>query len=294
MPGRFKINALLVFMLALLFYCFFMFTKHDSALSAVNAFAEDPYDAVGSFGIQSALFSGVLCLIRVFHPYRSAAPSQQRKIFVMRAQIAAVLSVGVTLASDIVAVTRHPSLSFGSPAGYRLIALLGGMALLTFVVGALVRRAAREMPLPQVANNWKKAAVVSLAAVVVLALYPENLRRYLLGELFTILAGATLLFVSIWAWTIALVPDRTDTKQDHSAVAPIPLNARKYRWGIVVVAGIFMGLFFVAGEASEGAGIPQAKLALVVSVYLGLEIAGVLIGYGFLGEPLGLFRKNSR
>lgn len=55
-----------------------------------------------------------------------------------------------------------------------------------------------------------------------------------------------------------------------------------------------MGLFFVAGEASEGTGIPHGKLALVVSVYLGLEIAGVLIGYSLLGGTLGLFHKSSR
>ena len=94
MPPRFKVNALLAFLLALLFYFFFMHTKHDAALSAVNAFAEDPYDAVGSFGIQAALFCGVVCLIRAFRPQDSEGASLERRIFVVRAQMAAVLSVG--------------------------------------------------------------------------------------------------------------------------------------------------------------------------------------------------------
>lgn len=292
MPPRFKINALLVFLLALLFYFFFMHTKHDAALSAVNAFAEDPYDAVGSFGIQAAFFCGVVCVIRAFRPQGSAGASLERKVFVMRAQMAAVLSVGVTLASDAVGAARHSSLWLDSSAGHRLVFILGGMAVLAAMVGTLVRRAARQMTLPNVANDWKKATIVSLAAVVVLAFYPENLRRHFLGELLTILAGATILFVSIWAWAVALIPYRVAKKQNESAV---PVSwAHKYQWLIVAAIGILMGLFFVAGEASEGTGIPHAKLALVVSVYLGVEITGVLIGYSFLGEPLGLFRKNSR
>lgn len=292
MPPRFKINALLAFLLALLFYFFFMHTKHDAALSAVNAFAEDPYDAVGSFGIQAAFFCGVVCLIRAFRPQGSEVASLERKVFVMRAQMAVVLAVGVTLASDAVGAARHPSLWLGSAAGHRLIYLLGGMAVLTVMTGALVRRAAREMMLPNVASDWKKAAVVSLAAVVALVLYPENLRRYLLGELLTVLAGAALLFVPIWAWAVALIPYRTIEKQNEGA-APVSW-AHKYQWFIVAAAGILVGLFLVAGEASEGTGIPHGKLALVVSVYLGLEIAGVLIGYSFLGRPLGLFHRDTR
>lgn len=292
MQPRFKINALLAFLLALLFYFFFMHTKHDVALSAVNAFAEDPYDAVGSFGIQAAFFCGVVCLIRAFRPQGSEGASLERRIFVVRAQMAAVLSVGVTLASDAVGAARHSSLWLDSSAGHRLVSLLSGMGILTVMVGMLVRRSARQMTLPNVANDWKKAAIVSLAAVVALAFYPENLRRHFLGELLTILAGATILFVSIWAWAVALIPYRVAKKQNESAV---PVSwAHKYQWLIVAAIGILMGLFFVAGEASEGTGIPHAKLALVVSVYLGVEITGVLIGYSFLGEPLGLFRKNSR
>ncbi len=292
MPPKFKINALLASLLAVLFYFFFMHTKHDAALSAVNAFAEDPYDAVGSFGIQAAFFCGVVCLIRAFRPQSSEGGSLERKVFVMRAQMAAVLSVGVTLASDAVGAARHTSLWLGSAAGNRLVFLLGGMAILTVMIGILVHRAAREMTLSNVANDWKKATIVSLVAVVALALYPENLRRHFLGELLTIIAGATILFVSIWAWATVLIPYRT-VKRQNAGAAPVSW-AHKYQWFIVATAGILVGLFLVAGEASEGTGIPRAKLALVVSVYLGLEIAGVLIGYSFLGEPLGLFHKNAR
>src|SRR5215470_15338252 len=57
MPNKFRINALILFALAILFYVFFMTSKHDGFLSVVNAFAEDPYDAVGSFGAQIVILA---------------------------------------------------------------------------------------------------------------------------------------------------------------------------------------------------------------------------------------------
>jgi hypothetical protein len=53
------------------FYLFFQTSKHNPALSSVNAFADDPYDAVGSFGVQFALFTALLSLVRAFRPYQS-------------------------------------------------------------------------------------------------------------------------------------------------------------------------------------------------------------------------------
>ena len=120
MPGKFKINTLSILALSALFYFFFMTAKHDPALSAANAFAEDPYDAVGSFAIQAAALIGVLSALRAFRPYRRGPPTDEQKILLARTQILAALAVIVTLASDIVAMARYPSLWIGPPGGYRL------------------------------------------------------------------------------------------------------------------------------------------------------------------------------
>jgi hypothetical protein len=48
MSRQLKGIAFLAFVLAVLFYLFFQVSKHHPALSQVNAFAEDPYDAIGS------------------------------------------------------------------------------------------------------------------------------------------------------------------------------------------------------------------------------------------------------
>lgn len=292
---RSGVRSLFIFVLAVLFYAFFMHAKHDPSLSKVNAFADDPYDAVGSFGIQAAALLGILCVIRAFRAPRAATGSAEEGIFLLRAQAAAILSVGVTLAADAVAMIRRPFLWYGSPAGYRLLALIGGMAILTAAIGFWIRR---SIALENRHSNWAgsiRAAIVSIIAVLVLLFYPESFRRGLIGILFTALIGTVILFIATWAWTMALIPD---TGLDEGAVHSQDVSGareyhrRKYHWAVVVLFGVLIGLFFVAGEASEGSGIPHGKLALVISAYIGLETAGLMIGYGFLRRPLGLFRRR--
>ncbi|HLW81324.1 MAG TPA: hypothetical protein VKS20_04710 [Candidatus Acidoferrales bacterium] len=287
---KFKISSLFTFILAVLSYFFFMHAKHDPALSKVNPFAEDPYDAVGSFSIQAATFLGILCLVRAFRAPRANAPLRVKESLFLRAQMATILSVAVTLTSDAVAMIRHPSLWFGLPAGYRLLVLLTGMAVLTAIMGVSIRRSALSMDLQATPAVWMRAIAVSLVTVLALFLYPQTFRHGLIGALFTVLFGALILFASTWAWTTALVSGLADVSTPEGAPAFSSSSQRKYGWGIVILAGILIGLFFVAGEASEGSGIPHAKLALVVSAYIGLETAGIMIGYGFLAKPLGLFR----
>jgi hypothetical protein len=288
MSNKFGINALIIVTLAVLFYFFFMTAKHDPALSAVNAFAEDPYDAIGSFGIQAAALLGILSLIRAFRLYRESVPSEEQKVFLARTQMLAVLAVAVTLAGDIVAMARYPSLWIGSPDGYELAALLGGLALFAIVAGALVYRSVRETSLQTIPNVGKRAAVVSLASVVILAFYPDNLRQSTLGELFTVVVGAILLFAPMWAFGMSLVPYQTEVKQHEAITLSDWLNRYKHQIGFVILLGILMGLFLALGESTEGGGPHLPRFAFVASVYIGLETAAVLIGYSFLSKPLGL------
>lgn len=287
-----KVSSSLVFVLAVLFYLFFMYAKHDSALSKVNAFADDPYDAVGSFGIQAAIFLAIVCLIRAFRR-RAESRSFEDDLFLFRAQTAAILSVAVTLAADTLAMLRYPRLWVGSAAGYRLVALLIGMTILTAAIGLWIRRGTQIGHWHITSTAWFRAVIVSIFAVLVLAFYPEHFRRGLIGVLSTAFIGTLILFAPVWAWTMALAPHLGPGIEHHLA-APGGFLQKKYGWVIVFLAGVLVGLFFVAGEASEGSGIPQSKLTLVVSAYAGLETAGLMVGYAFLGKPLGVFRRSSR
>jgi hypothetical protein len=84
MPGQLKVRAFITFMLAVLFYLFFQISKHNPALSHVNAFAEDPYDAVGSFGVQLAVFTALLSLVRAFRPYQPKQALDSQKVLLLR------------------------------------------------------------------------------------------------------------------------------------------------------------------------------------------------------------------
>ena len=123
MPKQCKVSASITFVLAVLFYLFFQASKHDLALSPVNAFADDPYDAVGSFGVQFALFTALLSLVRAFRPYQSEQTLDGQKLLLLRGEYFSCLSVAVTLVADVVAMLRHSSVWIGLPAGDMLAML---------------------------------------------------------------------------------------------------------------------------------------------------------------------------
>ena len=291
MPNNFKINAFIIFVLAILFYFFFMASKHDPSLSPVNAYAEDPYDAIGSFGVQAAILLSILSLIRAFRPYGMNAPSEEQKLFLARTQMLVVLAVAVTLTSDIVAMVRYLSSWIKSPDGHELASFLSGLAFLTFMGGILVYRSAREIHSPSVPKVWRRAAIILLAAIVILAFYPSGITQSTPGALFTVIVGAILLFAPMWALGIALVPYPIEGQQQESITRFDWLKRYKYQVISVILLGIVMGIFLVFGESTEGGTSPHLTgLAFVAIIYISLETSAVLIGYGFLRKPLGLFR----
>ena len=134
MSKQYKVNACLTLVLALLFYLFWQICKQQPALAQVATFTEDPYDAVGSFGTQFAVFAALLSLIRAFRPYQPDTVGDGRRLLFARGAYLTCLSIAVTLGADIVAMLRYPSVWLGSAAGYVLVALVCGMALLTVLV----------------------------------------------------------------------------------------------------------------------------------------------------------------
>ncbi len=64
-----KFATVITCLLTLLFRIFFDVSKHNPALAKVNIFLEEPYDAVGSFGIQLAMLSALVSFLRILRPY---------------------------------------------------------------------------------------------------------------------------------------------------------------------------------------------------------------------------------
>lgn len=288
--GREKAGAVMVTGLALAFLLFFQSTKQDPTLAAVNASAIDPFDAVGSFGIQAAAFCAALSLLRAFR--RGGGTSMgTRAPHLLRAEMAVVLTVAVTLAGDVVAMARQPSLWVGSRAGTEYAVLLGVIAALTLATAAYVGRVAAGPASPP-PGAWARAGVVGATFVAVLAVYPSSLTSSTPGALFTVLAGVLLLFLPVRALLAALVPRPADGSSDVGREPGPSGPARGARpWAVVVGAGLVAGVLLVAVEFTSGPGAaapPLASLLFVASVYVGLETAGLLIGYALLRGPLDL------
>ncbi|HLZ63801.1 MAG TPA: hypothetical protein VKR06_43280 [Ktedonosporobacter sp.] len=122
MPKHYKVNACLTLVLAVVFYLFWQVCKQQPALAQVATFTEDPYDAVGSFATQFALFTALLTMIRAFRPYQSVEVGVGQQVLFTRGAYFTCLAVAVTLGADVVAMLRYPSVWIGSTAGYALAA----------------------------------------------------------------------------------------------------------------------------------------------------------------------------
>jgi hypothetical protein len=325
-----KVSALLTIGLAVLLFFFFDNCKHAPALSPVNAFAEDPYDSVGSFGIQLAPFLALLAVLRAFRPYPSEKTRERQLVLFARAAYFSCLAVAVTLGADMIAMIRHSSLWLGVAAGYLLVALLAGMVLLTVLVFWSISYATRSLPLHSPLRRWTKASVFSLAGILPLAFYPEGLRQSTAGELLTIAVGVIFLFCLVWGLGTAITPsldlpyedvidDLVITYQwERGRINPSSpllaldsvleklltlslvrsilhwLNPRRHPWNIAILLGIFMGIALLFSEMIGEGGPPQlTRLAMVASIFIGEELGGVLLGYAILVKPVGLFRPDA-
>ena len=289
MPKALKRNSVIVAGLAAIFYVSFMFAKHDPALREVIPFGEDPYDAVGSFGVVIGAMLALLCLKRAFWPYDERGPSPAQRVYLVRSQEAVVLIVLITLVADTVALARHPHW-YQTHSRDSLVALLGALGLVTAGVHLLVR-GPREV-LPMVSSGRRRQAVVAaLIAVVVLAVYPEQLIEATATHLVTVVVGAAILFAPMRPLLTVLVPYEAG---ETTAAAPVHrARSASCRWGLVFLLGAVIGGCLFAGEMSEGSGaLPLGRAVFVACVFVGLTIAGLVIAYAFLGVPLGLTRQR--
>jgi hypothetical protein len=285
-----KCNAVVVSGLGGLFYWSYMFAKHDQALRDVIPFGNDPYDAVGSFGVLVGILLALLSFVRAFWPYRLRLPTAVQRVYLVRSQEAVVLVVLVTLASDVIAMARHPKWYTG-PSRSLLIGLLGSLALVAVGVHLLVREG-RQKPPKFGSDGRLHAGVAVFVALSTLAVYPEHLINSTATHLLTVVVGATVLFAPIRPLLVALVPYdgsdvRTATAPAHKLLSPL------FRWGIVLLLGAFIGCFVFVGEMNEGNGtLPVGRTIFVASIFIGLATAGLLIAYAFLGGPLGLSSRT--
>jgi hypothetical protein len=327
MPKQYKVFACLTLVLAVVFYLFWQICKQQPALAQVATFTDDPYDAVGSFGTQFAIFAALLSMIRAFRPYQPDSVGDGQQVLLVRGAYFTGLSVAVTLGADIVAMLRYPSVWIGLPAGYILAALVVGMAFLTALVGWNIHHAARDSSVPPTHRGWIRAVGISLVGAIICALYPLNWHQDIpaggfgtIFILFTVVVGMVIFFASVWAWGMVISPSLEAYGEDFiddlaalygwlkvhvgrlsallvplekilvsSLLRPIVnwLNPRKNRWFGIALVGIVIGAALAFGET--GLHTPVGS----IEVFAGIECLALLLGYAFFVKPLGLARRDS-
>jgi hypothetical protein len=226
-------------------------------------------------------------------------------------------------------MVRHPSIWIGTAAGYTLVTVLGVILLLTVFVGWLIHHSTQHflMQKPQRKERVTRAVVIAIVGILILTFYPENWRQSIHGELFTVLVGASLLLVPVWAIENAIPLDLKihfeDFGDDLTSVydwlkahaGPFVvlctlfekildwhvvrsvlswLNPRKHIWNVAILLGIVLGIVLALVEIfGEGGGSHKiGLLAGIAGIFIGLECSAVLLGYALLAKPLGLFRQD--
>jgi len=317
----FKTISFVIFLLTIFFLAFFDNSKNIPLLAVVNPFAEDPYDAVGSFGIQLSFFAALLSLIRAFRPYTTKEIPSDQLLLILRGETVALLSIIVTLTADIVAMIRYLSMWMNSPGGRILIGLVGGLILLTTVVGLQLDRIVVNMSFSSVNRLWIRAILFPVS-MFILAIYSADLLEGIPGGIFSALLGMVLLFISTWALATAIFPqtemefeDVLDdfasiyrgikshakfisrlenfVKANRSHTLFSWLNPRKHKWNFIILIVLAMGGSLMLMEAlNEGLSTNTNVVLLILAIFLGVEGAGIILGYFLFAGFLGIFRKD--
>ena len=276
--------AAIVFTIA--FYFFFMTTKHDPVLSRIMPFGNDPYDLIGSFGVIISGFLSIFAIVRTVLLVRKSTPTKGQIIFLARTQVAVPVAALITLVGDLIAMARHPSAWLGQAGENELLLMIASMLFLTALLVLLIRRSTQE-DLQADLRQWRSAAIISLVAVAILALYPEALINSTLGELFSLAIGIFLLFLPMSAWIVALLPINGEELQGAGKSGW--LSRGWVQWTAVAICGVGLGIFLLIGESlgSKG-GIAVPVRIMVISIFIGASILGLVIAYTSLRKPLGL------
>ncbi|HTR98524.1 MAG TPA: hypothetical protein VML00_02170 [Bacteroidota bacterium] len=310
--------------LSVLFIVLFDRTRHDPELVCVNPFAVDPYDAVGSFGVQLALAAGVLSAARAFRPAVPGESFAVRQTFILRAIGVSQLSIAVTMLADIAAMALAPSMWYGTPAGGILIALTAGLLAIPLLLCALLIRIARRSGRCS-QNPLGAAQMVPFTIILVLLVaYPPPWREGIGGALLTAAFGAAVLLLSVALLSKAMFPcpdvpdvdligDLLSIRERILPRAPgVPvdapegrprrgpsltgfINPRVHPWRLIVALSALTGLLLALAQfAVEGPPKSPGRALLVVGIFLLLESGGVCFGYLLLRHFLGIFKNEQR
>ena len=267
--------TLLTFIASLIFWAFFQISKTPD-FAAVNPFAEDPVDAIGSIAVQVAFAVSLLTLARAAQvSHAQTAPAYKSRLIV-RGNSVALFAIAVTLGADALMELQHPTWN-ESIWGLLLFAGLATVTLITCAAASITIGAARRLkdertterpPIDEAGSLGEALDDLWALARVILSWFTHNLPG--LGRpLRWIDSTGTRLFEWMMNWPF--------------------IGPRSHPWRFCAAVALAAGVALaVAHGLEEG---PPSNLALAVtvsSIFIGVEFVAVLAGYLALGGFLGL------
>ena len=247
---------------ALVFSLFFQINK-VGPFRALNPFAEDPYDAIGSFAIQGVLLVGLLTYARSLRLQED--PAQAAKMcLILRGNHLVLLAILVTLFADAIAATLHPRAL--SDWGIILLVELGLMFLLAMVGVLAFMSVFWRMPKEIPPNDLTPADAID--------------------DLWTLVrVPVTLLSIVL---PRALVEWVKQFNSNRFFVHVPWFNPREHPWRFACILGLFVGICLVLVQFQEGLP-PSLQIGLFVAgIFISAEFAATLAGFAMLGGYLGL------
>jgi hypothetical protein len=231
-------------------------------LGAVSPFSGDPYDLVGSLGVQVALVAAVLTFARGWGLAEGTlAPS---KIRLIRSGEAVVLgAVAATLGADGVAVCLHPTT--GSNWGRVLLGGLVGMALVMAAGAVVAWRAFAGAILPPAPGDLTPAD--ALDDLLNLIRLPAR---------------------HGWVPGRRLRPALAGVDADRLWARLGPLHPRRHPWRLAIACGILAGAGLALAHLQEGLPPSAPAGAVAAAILVAGEAVAVIAGFALLGGFLGL------
>ena len=275
-------TSLVAMGVALGFWAWFQLTKLPF-IQAVDPFAEDPCDAIGSIAVQAAVGLALLSLARAARARgRSVAPKRHRDDlrFVLRGDLLVGVGILATIATDVLAIAQVPRpMTERGTAALVLVGGLGGLAVGTAVALAVLALAWRRLD----------RAYLGLPA-------RSTYRRRMLAE--AALDVVRLAWMPL-AWVgghVEVVRRRSEPLAKRLVHQPLVrggvrtvLRILGHPWWSLALVATGGGVALVATDLlREGLpGDPGIALA-VVTIFVTIETAAVLGGFFVFGAYLGL------
>jgi hypothetical protein len=326
--SKYGLNTMFTFLLSIIFIWFFFFCKHNGLLSKVNVFDNDPYDAVGSIGIQVSFLAAILSLIRIVGSFINGTLKNSQKILILRNNLISILSIEITMISNLISIFRFKDKWINNSTGIILVFFVISFLFFSILMHCWTLFIAKKISSENTHRNFSFFDLWPLLGFFILAIYPVYLRESITGAIYTAYLGMIIHVTMVRSFSLWMLPqtelkfiDMIDILSDLYSLTKNKiklanyffnkiemlirtlklkstinwLNPRKHRWNIIIIFGILVGVLFAFNEGIGENWIGYGNRAILLfSIFVGGELIIIFMFYLLFSNYLGLFHKESK